>query len=138
MIKEIDLTIPNKMWQHPWQLVHRVALHDKLKAVATAKDAPGTPANLYTSSKVANVDPDAGTLAFADGSTRTADLIIGADGIYVCIPQIHPFVRPSESANGRISRKLARRLAGQRPSCLVPGRRPSASFFNARSHSTTP
>ncbi|KAK8139745.1 salicylate hydroxylase [Apiospora sp. TS-2023a] len=82
MIKEIDLTMPNKMWQHPWQLVHRVALHDKLKAVATAKDAPGTPATLYTSTKVANIDPDAGRLTFADGSTRTADLIIGADGIY--------------------------------------------------------
>ena len=85
MIKEIDLSMPNKMWQHPWQLIHRVALHDKLKAVATAKEAPGRPAALYTSSKVASVDPDAGTLTFADGSTRTADLIIGADGIYVSI-----------------------------------------------------
>ncbi|KAK8089721.1 hypothetical protein PG997_004682 [Apiospora hydei] len=82
VIKEVDLTMPNKMWQHPWQLVHRVALHDNLKAVATAKDAPGPPATLYTSSKVTGVDPDASTLTFADGSTRTADLIIGADGIY--------------------------------------------------------
>lgn len=83
VIKEIDLTMPNKMWQHPWQLVHRVALHDNLKAVATAKDASGMPATLYTSTKVAGVDPDARTLTFADGSTRTADVIIGADGIYV-------------------------------------------------------
>ncbi|KAK8019428.1 salicylate hydroxylase [Apiospora arundinis] len=82
VIQEIDLTMPNKMWQHPWQLVHRVALHDNLKATATAADAPGTPATLYTSSKVASVDPDARTLTFADGSTRTADVIIGADGIY--------------------------------------------------------
>ncbi|KAK8126463.1 uncharacterized protein PG998_002222 [Apiospora kogelbergensis] len=82
VIKEIDLTMPNKMWQHPWQLVHRVALHDNLKAVATAKDASGMPATLYTSTKVAGVDPDARTLTFADGSTRTADVIIGADGIY--------------------------------------------------------
>ncbi|KAK8056910.1 salicylate hydroxylase [Apiospora rasikravindrae] len=82
LIKEIDLTMPNKMWQHPWQLVHRVALHDNLMAAATAKDVPGPPATLYTSSKVTGVDPDASTLTFADGSTRTADLIIGADGIY--------------------------------------------------------
>ncbi|KAK7952086.1 salicylate hydroxylase [Apiospora aurea] len=82
VIKEVDLTMPNKMWQHPWQLVHRVALHDNLKAVATAQDAPGPPATLYTSSKVTGVDPDARTLTFANGSTRTADLIIGADGIY--------------------------------------------------------
>ncbi|KAH9909374.1 hypothetical protein F4778DRAFT_768240 [Xylariomycetidae sp. FL2044] len=82
IIRAIDLTMPNKMWQHPWQLVHRVALHDKLKQVATSKEGAGSPATLHTASKVVNVDPESGVLSLEDGTTVSADVIIGADGIY--------------------------------------------------------
>lgn len=86
LLKRIDLTIPNKMWQHPWQLVHRVVLHERLKKVAMAQDAPGTPATLHTSSKVLSVDASACQISLGDGRTVQADLILGADGIYVSDP----------------------------------------------------
>lgn len=86
LLKRIDLTMPNKMWQHPWQLVHRGALHERLKKVATAPDAPGSPATLHTASKVLSVDADACQISLGDGQTAQADLILGADGIYVSDP----------------------------------------------------
>ncbi|KAI0482202.1 hypothetical protein GGR56DRAFT_619005 [Xylariaceae sp. FL0804] len=82
IIREIDLTEPNKMWQHPWQLCHRVSLHEKLKEVATSKEGSGSPAVLKTASKVVDVEPEAGILKLEDGTVISADLIIGADGVY--------------------------------------------------------
>lgn len=92
-IKEMDLTGPNKQWQHPWQLVHRVSLHDSLKKAATDSKGPGKPATLNTANKVENVDPAKGTITLADGTVVEADLILGADGIYVCILIILIFTR---------------------------------------------
>ncbi|KAH7170583.1 hypothetical protein EDB81DRAFT_941469 [Dactylonectria macrodidyma] len=82
VIKKMDLTGPNKQWQHPWQLVHRVGLHDALKKAATDTNGPGKAAVLKTASKVEDVDPAKGTITLADGTTVEADLILGADGIY--------------------------------------------------------
>ncbi|KAH8676284.1 hypothetical protein BX600DRAFT_508449 [Xylariales sp. PMI_506] len=82
IVKNIDLNEPNKMWQHPWHLVHRIALHDKLKERATDPSGPGSCSKLQTSARVMDVDPEAGRLTFADGSTFEAEVIIGADGIY--------------------------------------------------------
>lgn len=67
-----------KIWQHPWQLIHRVKLHESLKE--TAKSAG---AILHTSKKVTKVDPETATVQFENGETVKADLVIGADGIYV-------------------------------------------------------
>ena len=94
LVKNIDLSIPNKLWQHPWQLCHRAILHEQLKKVATSPDGEGFPAELHTSSKVVELDPGTGTLTLEDGSTVSADLIIGADGIYVCSSCLihHPLV----------------------------------------------
>jgi 2-polyprenyl-6-methoxyphenol hydroxylase-like FAD-dependent oxidoreductase len=83
VIKDIDLRTPNKMWQHPWHLVHRIALHDNLKKAAMSDDGLGIPAILQTSSKVLRVDGEAGRLVFDSGKFINADVIIGADGIYV-------------------------------------------------------
>ncbi|KAH6648283.1 hypothetical protein BKA67DRAFT_593957 [Truncatella angustata] len=82
LVKEVDLSIPNQMWQHPWHLVHRVALHDNLKKAATSKDEPGPAATLQLSSRVLEVDPEAGKVVFEDGTIVEADVIVGADGIY--------------------------------------------------------
>jgi hypothetical protein len=71
------------MWHHPWQLVHRIALHDRLKETATGEDGPGTPAVLRTASKVVDVDAEAGVVTLEGGSSVVADVIIGADGVYV-------------------------------------------------------
>ena len=80
--RKFDLREPNKIWQHPWQLVHRVRLHDKLKQIATSAEGPGTPAILHTSSKVIDVDTETATATLENGEVIKADLILGADGIY--------------------------------------------------------
>lgn len=82
LLKELPVGMHGKMFQHPWQLVHRVALHDKLKQLATTKDAPGIPAALHTSSKVVDVDCETGKLTLESGEIFTADVLVGADGIY--------------------------------------------------------
>lgn len=66
------------MWQHPWLLVHRVHLHDRLKRIAISKGAV-----LKNSAKVLSADASAGTITLEDGTTVSADVVIGADGIYV-------------------------------------------------------
>ena len=84
VLKEIPLFMANKRWQHPWQLVHRVALHDKLKKLATEEGAGvGPPARLHTSSTVVDIDPEKGIVTLESGETISADLVVGADGIYV-------------------------------------------------------
>ena len=80
----LDLSEANKQWQHPWLLVHRVNLHDHLKKIATAQEGVGKPAGLHTSSKVVELDPAVGSITLEDGTVVLADIIVGADGIYVC------------------------------------------------------
>lgn len=57
-------------------------MHDHLKRLATSTAGEGTPANLHTASKVVEVDPDTGTITLENGTTDTADVVVGADGIY--------------------------------------------------------
>jgi len=83
VMRALDLTTSNKMWQYPWQLVHRVGLHDRLKKAASGKEGQGVPAVLRTASKVISVDVDAGMLTLENGSSVLADVVIGADGVYV-------------------------------------------------------
>ena len=80
--RQVDLTGPNKMWQHPWQLVHRVRLHNELKGMATSEKDFGKAASLHVSSRVLEVDPDTATITLENGEAIKADLILGADGIY--------------------------------------------------------
>jgi 2-polyprenyl-6-methoxyphenol hydroxylase-like FAD-dependent oxidoreductase len=62
-------------------LAHRVRLHEELKRQATSAEGKGTPAVLKTSSCVASVDPDTGTVTLEDGSSFSGDLVLGADGV---------------------------------------------------------
>ncbi|KAI1368724.1 hypothetical protein F5Y08DRAFT_335290 [Xylaria arbuscula] len=82
IVSEVDLTIPNKMWQYPWQLVHRAALHNRLKETATKEAGLGIAARIKTGSKVVEVDTDSGTVILENGASVTADVVIGADGVY--------------------------------------------------------
>lgn len=84
LVKEVDLSVTNQMWQHPWHLVHRIALHDSLRKAATGEAGPGPTPTLQTASKVTEVDAEAGKVIFQDGNEVQADVIVGADGIYVC------------------------------------------------------
>ncbi|KAK3328902.1 hypothetical protein B0H66DRAFT_6119 [Apodospora peruviana] len=80
--RDIPFHMASKRWQHPWHLVHRVNLHDRLKKLATSQDEAGPSAVLHTSSKVIAVEPEKGTIWLANGTEVAADVVIGADGIY--------------------------------------------------------
>lgn len=81
--RDIDLSERNKLWQHPWHLVHRVRLHEELKRRAVSKSEKGTPVELRTGSRVVNVDPSQAIVELTTGETIQGDLVIGADGIHV-------------------------------------------------------
>lgn len=81
--RRVDLREQNKIWQHPWMLVHRLRLHEKLKQVATENNGHGRPAELYLSSRVVAVDTEQATITLDRGDKIRADLVIGADGVYV-------------------------------------------------------
>lgn len=66
-------------------MVHRVDYHSELKRVATSESATGMPVKLHLSSKVVGCDPERGLLFLENGHTHEGDLIIGADGIRVCL-----------------------------------------------------
>lgn len=83
VIKMMDLTEPNKMWQHPWQLSHRVRLHETLKSKATSPEGAGKPAVLKLSSRIASVDAENATVILESGESFEADVVVGADGLRV-------------------------------------------------------
>ncbi|KAJ0291014.1 hypothetical protein COL922a_014265, partial [Colletotrichum nupharicola] len=62
-------------------MYHRADLHAVLKERAMGAEVPGKPAELKTSTRVVNCDPEKGTVELADGEMLSADLIVGADGI---------------------------------------------------------
>lgn len=66
----------------PWQLIHRVDLHNALKDLAVSTTTKGTPVVISLKSRVISVDIDAPSLTLEDGTTHVADLIIGADGVH--------------------------------------------------------
>ena len=74
---------PNKIWQHPWHLVHRVHLHEELKRRATSPSGEGVPVVLRTCSRVIDVDPSSATATLENGERLQGDVLIGADGVHV-------------------------------------------------------
>jgi 2-polyprenyl-6-methoxyphenol hydroxylase-like FAD-dependent oxidoreductase len=79
--RSIDLREPNKQWQHPWLLAHRIDLHNNLKLAALSPKANGT-VNLKTSSKVVTIDAASASITLEDGTKIEGDVIIGADGVH--------------------------------------------------------
>ena len=78
----IDLSHANKMWSHPWHLVHRAHLHTALKEMAIGETGKGRPAKLHVSTRVKAVDPETATVSFDDGTEVQGDLVVGADGVH--------------------------------------------------------
>lgn len=71
------------MWQNPWNLAHRVHLHQALRKAATGEDGKGKPAELKLGSKIVEVDVENAKLTLATGETYQGDLVVGADGVGV-------------------------------------------------------
>jgi len=74
----------------PWYMCHRVDLHNELKHLAFDEAEDGRPAKLHLNSKVVRVDPEEGQITLASGDVHHGDLVVGADGIYVCISLLPP------------------------------------------------
>lgn len=72
------------MKQAGW-LCHRTDLHDELKRLAIGIDGHGSPAHLHLGCEVSSCEPNQGILMLKNGDVHQADLIIGADGIHVCV-----------------------------------------------------
>ncbi|KAL2203512.1 FAD/NAD(P)-binding domain-containing protein [Sarocladium strictum] len=81
-LRDVDLAKAHSIWQHPWDLVHRVRLHEQLKKTATSPDGPGEPAILKTCSRVLDVDAAQGIVYLENGETCKGDVVIGADGVH--------------------------------------------------------
>lgn len=60
--------------------VHRVDMHNELLRLAL--DGQEATSVLRLSSRVVSCDAEEGIVTLADGSTHTADLIVGADGVH--------------------------------------------------------
>lgn len=80
-VNESDFT----SYERPTWSVHRHALHSALYECAVSTDGPGRPVQVRLGARVKTCNPDAGTLVTQDGTTHTADLIVGADGIHSSI-----------------------------------------------------
>lgn len=80
-----DLSITAGLWQHSGILCRRYEIHNALKSAAVATEGTGPPVKLNLIARVSEVIPETATLVFRDGSTMEGDLVIGADGIKVCI-----------------------------------------------------
>ncbi|KAK0701081.1 hypothetical protein B0H67DRAFT_595901, partial [Lasiosphaeris hirsuta] len=77
-----DFSVLNKRWQHPWHLVPRARLSERLREIATAEDGLGIPVTVCATVGAVSLDSVAGCLAFRPETPATFDVIIGADGIH--------------------------------------------------------
>ena len=60
--------IGDKMWAHPWHLVHRAHLHTALREMAIGPKGTGKPAKLHLGSRVKSVDPETASITLLTGA----------------------------------------------------------------------
>jgi 2-polyprenyl-6-methoxyphenol hydroxylase-like FAD-dependent oxidoreductase len=63
--------------------MHRVDYSQELLRLAVSEDLPGVPAKLHLNTEVTSVDCASATLHLKNGESRSFDLVIGTDGLYV-------------------------------------------------------
>ena len=70
--------------------VHRVDLHNELLRLASISDdgGSGRKVKLVLNSKVVGANAEEGSITFADGSVRRADLIVAGDGVHSVLKSV--------------------------------------------------
>ena len=81
-IFEYSWEADEKTFGAPLGSLHRVDLHEALKAIANDRAGSGTPVEVITDAEVVSFDAHAGSVTLKNASTLTADLIVAADGIH--------------------------------------------------------
>jgi salicylate hydroxylase/6-hydroxynicotinate 3-monooxygenase len=78
-----ELPMPDALYGAPYLCMHRADLHDALASVLP-------PEIIHLSKKLTGLEQNGGpvTLKFADGTTATADAVIGADGVHSLVRDI--------------------------------------------------
>lgn len=71
---------------YPWQLIHRIELHNALKNIARDAKREGKPVLIHLQSKVTSVDVEKTSITLQDGKVVYGDLVLGADGVHVSSP----------------------------------------------------
>ncbi|KAM3067751.1 hypothetical protein ACMFMG_011487 [Clarireedia jacksonii] len=86
---------------------HRVDLHEELMRLATGEEGEGIPARVRNRAEVEKYNAEAGTVTLKDGSTLSADLIIGADGVHsTAVKEVVGFENPAISTGVTVLRTL--------------------------------
>ncbi|KAL1670665.1 hypothetical protein GGF50DRAFT_93571, partial [Schizophyllum commune] len=83
-------------YEGPSWMVHRYDLHTALYKRAVSAEGPGRPVMVHLGARVTACDPESGSLVTEDGTTHTADLVIGTDGIKSSV-RTHILGRPLEA-----------------------------------------
>ncbi|KAL4807579.1 monooxygenase [Aspergillus unguis] len=83
-----------------WLLTHRVDLHSALRRTAEM-GFEGRKVEIKLAAKVVSVDAEAGEVTLEDGSTYTADLIVGADGVHPRAAYAIPGIDTSSISTGQ-------------------------------------
>ena len=92
-----ELPMPESLYNAPYLCMHRADLHDALASAVPAQI-------VHLNKKLAGLEQKGGrvTLRFVDGSSATADAVIGADGVHSTVRDI--VVGPDEPIHkGRIA-----------------------------------
>jgi hypothetical protein len=71
---------------YPWQLIHRIDLHNALKDIAKDVNGEGVPVTIHLQSRIISVDVEKTSIALHNGQVVSGDLILGADGVHVSLP----------------------------------------------------
>ena len=58
----------DKLWAHPWHLIHRAHLHTALRQMVLSPEGKGRPARLHLASRVKSVDPETASITFEGGA----------------------------------------------------------------------
>jgi salicylate hydroxylase len=81
-VSHVNMKAIADQYGSPCVCSHRIDLHEALKALALSEDNPGIPVNLITGARALSFNPVAGSVTVEDRTVYSADLIIGADGVY--------------------------------------------------------